>query len=38
MSKGSLLGHIISKSEIKFDLNQFRTITKIPHPANKRAM
>lgn len=38
MSEGNLLGHIIDRSGIKFDVEQVQMITKIPHLANKKVM
>lgn len=38
MYEGNLLRHIISKSGIMVDLDQFWTITQIPHPVNKKAI
>lgn len=38
VSKGNLLGHIISKSGIKVDPDRVQSITQIPHPMNKKSM
>jgi len=38
MLEGNLLINIVSKSEIKVDLDQVQTIIKIPYPTNKKAI
>jgi hypothetical protein len=36
--KGKLLGHIISKEDITFDLERVRVISQLPSPHNKKSM